>query len=264
MNCLLYFALITKHKYDRVLMNNHHILTHPNTNSPKYYQARYHYLLQILYGEVIAIDYCRTIATFAPSKQAQDFLLKQQVDEEKHLELLTEYVSHNPRPHASISESLKKLDALMSRALEDSDYVACIFIQNFIIEGLNITLLRELEHHADGELSELCTMILKDEIEHMDFGIQEIKQILKSDHSQLLRKKLIRLQRKALFYATGLALTLIRETKSLGIPVHEFVDHAVNEHIDRVKVVNLQLPIFDIFIFKSVRLFLKIYSKITY
>jgi hypothetical protein len=65
-------------------------LTYPVTDSILYAKARHHYLTQIVYGEVLAKDYCKQMANFAPTEEAKEFLLKQQSEEEKHLEILTE------------------------------------------------------------------------------------------------------------------------------------------------------------------------------
>jgi hypothetical protein len=59
-------------------MSDLHELTYPNTQSEEYKNARYHYLLQVVFGEVSAIDYCKTIAEFAPTQEAKEFLLQQQ------------------------------------------------------------------------------------------------------------------------------------------------------------------------------------------
>ena len=237
---------------------NIHTLTFPDTESEAYYKARYHYLLQILFGETIAIDYCRTMATFAPNKESSAFLLQQQKEEELHLDMLTEYVGMHPRPHALISPSLRKLDDIMKDAIARRDYIDCVFIQNFIVEGLNISLLRELEHHADGVLSELSTKILRDEMGHMKFGISELKRILSENSSPLLLRKLIKLQRKTLFYSIGLATTLAREAKDLGIPMNEFVRKAVSEHHERILLSGLSLPFIDKVFFKSAVILFKL------
>lgn len=234
-----------------------HPLTYPDTDSESYFHARYHYLLQIIFGETIAIDYCKTMAQFAPSEDAKRFLLKQQEEESTHLDMLTEYVGAHPRPHALISPSLKKMDDLMRDAIERRDYVDSVFIQNFIVEGLNISLLRELAHHTDGNLSELASRILKDEISHMDFGVSEIKRILEEDKSEALRARLISLQRKTLWHATGLAFTLIREARALGIPIDEFAEKTVSEHFERIKEAKLPLPLLDKILFNTARVFLK-------
>lgn len=234
-----------------------HTLTYPDVEGEAYSKARYHYLLQIVFGETIAIDYCRIMATFAPTPEARRFLLQQQNEEEDHLELLTDYVGSHPRPHAHVSWWLKKLDTIMAEAIERKDYVASIFIQNFIIEGLNISLLRELEHHTDSVLSELSTRILRDEIGHMEFGVNEVKRMLEEDGSYIFRRNLIRLQRKTLFYAIGLSLELAREAKDLGIPMKEFSRKTVEEHIDRISRAGLPLPFFDRVYFQGVALFLR-------
>ncbi len=198
------------------------------------------------------------MATFAPNEEARTFLLQQQKEEDEHLDLLTSYVTRHPRPEVLISSDLKKIDEIMSKAIEKKDYVECVFIQNFIIEGLNITLLRELEHHADGILSELSTKILRDEVRHMEFGITEIERILKEDTSQKLRKKLIWLQRKTLFYSTNLAMTLAGEAKDLGIPMYEFSEKAVGEHFKRIERSGFPLPWIDRIAFNAIMIFLKI------
>lgn len=231
-----------------------HELTYPDIDSIEYYRTRYHYLLQIIFGETIAIDYCKTIATFAPTEHARTFLLKQQLEEETHLELLTEYVGTHPRPHVLISKSLRKLDAIMVDAIERKDYVACIFVQHFIVEGLNISLLQELEHHADGALSELSTRILIDERRHMEFGVEEIKRMLGEDKSPALRRKLIQLQRKTLYYAIGLAITLSKESRNLGIPIKEFFGNTIEGHTERISRVGLRLPFVDTVFLKVARL----------
>lgn len=237
-----------------------HILTYPQTSSEAYAKARYHYLLQIVYGETIAIDYCRIMATFAPTVDAKDFLLQQQKEEDAHLELLTDYLGDHLRTNASISSHLKKLDTLMSQAIEKRDYVECVFIQNFIVEGLNISLLRELEHHTDGVLSEISTTILQDELKHMEFGVTEIKRILEEDANGEIRKKLIRLQRKVLFHATLLSMDLTRESKDLGIPMSELSKKTLEDHIQRILKADFILPFVDRLLLRGVLLFFKLYN----
>lgn len=237
-----------------------HILTYPQTDSEAYAKARYHYLLQIVYGETIAIDYCHIMATFAPTVEAKDFLLRQQKEENTHLELLTDYLGDHLRTNALISPHLKKLDALMSRAIEKRDYIECVFIQNFIVEGLNISLLRELEHHTDGVLSEISRTILRDEVGHMEFGITEIKRILQEDSNGEIRKKLIQLQRRVLFHATLLSIDLTRESKDLGIPMSELSKKTLGDHMQRISKADFILPFVDRLLLRGVLLFFKLYD----
>jgi|GEM_PF-6197545 len=219
--------------------------TFPDTESIAYYKARYHYLLQILFGETLASDYCRRMSAFAPNHAATKYLLQQQTEEDAHLEMLTDYVGSNPRPQALISPHLLKLHEMMSEAIGAKDYEACIFIQNFIVEGVNISFLRELEHHADGKLSELCSKILADEVGHMEFGVTEIKRILEQNKSKNLRKKFNRLQRKIFYHFLGLVPMLVRESKDIGIPATEFAKKALEEHLDRIAQAHYPLPLID-------------------
>jgi len=239
-------------------LSNLHNLTFPNTESISYLKARYHYLLQILFGETMAIDYCQTMATFAPSKKARDYLLEQQKEEDSHLEILTDYVSHHPRPEVLITPYSRKLHDLMSLAIKDRDYVAAVFIQNFVIEGLNVSLLKEFEHHSDSVLSELCTQILKDEVRHTEFGVEEMRNILEKDQSLALRKKLNVLHRRTLYYSLRIAMDLGRESKYLGIPLYEFARKALDDHFNRITRAKFPLPYFDKIIFNLAITFLKI------
>lgn len=225
--------------------DNIHTLTFPDTDSAPYSKARYHYLLQIIFGETVAIDYCVRMASFSPSQNAKDFLLKQQEEENVHLEMLTEYVGLHPRPEVLISKPLRKLHAMMEKAIGEKDYVASAFIQNFVVEGLNVSLLKELEHHTDSALSELCSRILQDEITHVAFGVSEIKNLLIDDTSKALRKKLVSLHRKTTFQSALLWTTLMREASVIGIPVIELTRRTLQEHMDRVASVGFMLPFID-------------------
>ncbi len=235
-----------------------HKLTIPDVDSFAYAKARYHYLLQIIFGETIAIDYCRRMSLFAPTEEASKYLIQQQNEEDAHLDMLTTYVGVHPRPEVLISPSLKKLDAIATDTVNRKNYVEAIFVQNFIVEGLNVTLLKELIHHTDSNLSEMCVKILKDEVGHAEFGVTEMKRILDEDKSRKLRKRLIQLQRKTLFYSTGLALSLAREAKDLGIPMKEFAKRVLDEHLERVALIDLPLPFLDRLLFKFAIIFLSI------
>ncbi len=246
--------------HDTLVRMQPHILTYPQVDSEKYAKARYHYLLQIVYGETIAIDYCRIMSTFAPTTEAKNFLLQQQREEDTHLELLTDYVGSHLRTDALVSSHLRKLDQLMSRAIEERDYTQCVFIQNFIVEGLNISLLQELEHHTDGALSEISTIILRDEIRHLEFGVTELKRILEEDTNGEIRKKLIRLQRSVLFHATLLSMDLARESKDLGIPMSELSKKTLEAHMQRISKAHFILPFIDKVLLRGVLLFFKPYN----
>lgn len=198
------------------------------------------------------------MSEFAPNEAARQFLLKQQNEEDKHLEMLTEYIGTLRREGVTVSFWLKKLDDIMSKAIEERNYVDCIFIQNFIVEGLNISLLSELEHHADGTLSELSGIILRDEIGHMEFGVTELKRILQEDATKAMRRRLLSIQRKVLFYATGLAVTLGREAKYLGIPVYEFGRRTIDEHAKRIERAGFPMPFFDRLFFRAALIIFKI------
>ncbi len=231
-------------------------LTYPVTDSFLYAKARHHYLTQIIYGEVLAKDYCKEMAKFAPTDQAKEFLLKQQSQEEEHLEMLTEYVTTHTRPVVSISKYIKKMHTMMDKAIAEKDYVTCVFGQNFIVEALNVSFLNEIAHHADGGLSELCQKILKEELAHEEFGVTEMKRILRGGEN----RKLLLLYRKTFFYASLLALSLSLESKDIGIPMDEFARNTIIHQKERLKDIGLTLHFLDELLFSAVMRFLPVVS----
>lgn len=218
--------------------------------SQEYKHARYHYLLQIIYGESLATNYCSIMSTFAPTKEAKEFLLQQQKEEDTHLELLSDVVAKMDRPNEHISPHMSKLHKLMEPALEEKDWSTCILIQNFIVEGLAVTLCEQQGEYGDDVIHKVFSTIIKDEVRHVAFGVQELKKILETDTNGLIRKKLIRAQRKALFHAVMLFGDLAPDAGKLGMEWDDLAEKVVRDHIDRITQAGFHLPFFD-------RMFLK-------
>ncbi len=216
-----------------------------NWESDEYERARFHYLLQILYGESLAINYCSRMSAFAPSVEARNFLLRQQQDEDAHLELLTDVVSKMPRPNEHISSHMNKLHALMEPALMNSDWPTSLLIQNFIVEGLAVTLCEQQGKYADDTIHQVFTLIIKDEVRHVAFGVQELKRVLEKDTSGQVRKKLILTQRYALYHAIMLFKDLAPDADELGMRWNELAEKVVRDHLLRIKAANFRLPLFD-------------------
>ena len=212
--------------------------------SESYKKARFHYLLQIIFGESLAINYCKTIATFAPSAEARDFLLQQQIEEETHLELLTEYVAHIDRPHVPISSNMRRLHAVMDKVLEDKDYAKSVFVQNFIVEGLVITLLEEMSRHGDEGLKSLCDKIISDEVRHVQFGVDELKSIL-SQNDKRIYSELIAIQRRTLLPSILLFFNLAVDARKLGIDWDVLAAKTIEKHTGHIRAADFHLPLLD-------------------
>jgi 1,2-phenylacetyl-CoA epoxidase catalytic subunit len=214
-------------------------------NSEEYKKARYHYLLQVIYGETLAINYCNVMSEFAPNKAAKDFLLKQQIDEDRHLEALTDYMNIPDRPEVKVSKHMGDVHKVMEKALKEKDYAGSILVQNFIAEGLVIILLQEMSKHGDAQLKELCESINQDEVSHLKFGVDEIKKMLKEDTDGKLSKRLASIQRKVLFHGVLLFADLALEAKHLGIKWDELADKVLEDHYNRIKEANFHIPWYD-------------------
>ncbi|HEY4517534.1 MAG TPA: ferritin-like domain-containing protein [Candidatus Paceibacterota bacterium] len=224
---------------------------HTDWESDEYKRARFHYLLQILYGESLAVHYCEMMSAFAPTSEARDFLLQQEREENTHLELLTDTVSMMERPPAPISKQMRRMHEIMSTVLEKKDWAACILIQNFIVEGLSLTLCEQQGKYGDEKIHQVFERIVKDEVRHVEFGIQELKKIIDADTNGTVQKKLIRIQRKTLFHAVLLFKDLAPDADDIGIKWDDLAEKVLREHMERIKRAGLRLPLMD-------RLFLKI------
>jgi uncharacterized membrane protein YheB (UPF0754 family) len=216
-----------------------------NTESEEYKKARYHYLLQIIFGETLAINYCNTIASFAPNQNAKNFLLKQQADEDKHLEALTDYMNIPSRPDVKVSKHMADVHKVMEKVLEEEDYAGSILIQNFIAEGLVIILLQEMSKHGDASLKKLCDSINSDEVSHVNFGVSELKRVLVENKNKKLVKRLATLQRRVLFHGVLLFADLALEARHLGIKWDELADKVLEDHYARIKEANFHIPFYD-------------------
>lgn len=213
--------------------------------SSEYQRARFHYLLQILYGESLAVDYCLVMSAFAPTKEASAFLIQQKKEEDAHLELLTDVVSKMARPHEHISSHMTGLHRLMEPALEQKNWPVCILVQNFIVEGLAITLCQQQGKYADDTLHRVFTAIIKDEVRHVAFGVQELKKVLEKDTDGSVRRELVWIQRKALYHAIMLFKDLASDADEIGMEWDDLAEKVVRDHIDRIKQAGFHLPFFD-------------------
>lgn len=221
-----------------------------NWEAPEYKRARFHYLLQIIYGESLAVDYCTLMSEFAPTEEARDFLLQQKIEEDKHLELLTDMVTKMERPPQKISPSMNKLHALMEPALANRDWPACILIQNFVVEGLAVTLCQQQGEYGDDEIHTVFNTIIKDEVKHVAFGVRELKKILEADTDGSVRRRLVRIQRQALFHSVMLFRDLAPDADELGLGWDDLAEKVVRDHMERIAEAGFHLPLVD-------RLFLK-------
>jgi 1,2-phenylacetyl-CoA epoxidase catalytic subunit len=214
-------------------------------DSENYKKARFHYLLQILFGESLAIDYSKTIAEFAPTPEARAFLLKQQADEERHLEMLTDYVETIDRPKVKISKHMRGLHRIVEKILKEKDYAGAVMMQNFIVEGLVIVLLKEMQKHGDETLKKICADITHDEISHVAFGVSQMRELLAKEKDNKLQNRLSNIQRRALIRSVLFFTNLAGEAKDLNIEWDRLAKETVEEHLLRIKNSGFKLTFYD-------------------
>ena len=226
-------------------------------DSPEYKQARFHYLLQILFGESLAENYCLRMSEFAPSQEARDFLVVQNREESAHLELLTEAVAGMERSPDHVSAHLRKLHSIMEGVLARKDWAGAIFVQNFIVEGLVVTLFREQKKYADPVIEDVFSKIIGDEIRHVAFGIEELRKVLAEDQGGSIARHLVSLQRQTLFHAVLFFNDLAWDADDLGMHWDDLARTVVEDHTERIQRAGLHLPAVDRLFLRAAYLFFK-------
>ena len=127
---------------------------------------------------------------------------------------------------------------------------------NLILEGLVITLLQEMSKHGDENLHIICDKIITDELDHVQFGVDQIKDVLSKKDKQTY-KKLLKVQRQTLRLAIFIFLNLARESGKMGIAWDDLAEKALSSHIKQIKSTGLHLPFLEKVFLKFCILFLK-------
>lgn len=258
-------TLTKRHCYDMIKIKKSILRTmifsrkehrEPDWDSDTYKKARLHYLSQFLFGESMATDYCREMSLFAPSPEARAFLLRQETEEEHHAELLTDVLRGMQQRPAPVVPHLHALHRIMGGVLKEKDWPASLFIQNFIVEGLALTIFKEQRKHGDETIVHLFDLIMRDEEKHVSFGIEEMKKILTDDGGSEEARALIPLQRKALYHAVLIFKDLAREAGDLGMRWNDLAEGVVRDHLKRIQEAGFHLPYLDrLFLQSVIRLF---------
>ena len=224
-----------------------------------YKRARFHYVLQIIYGEALAIDYCTVMSSFAPTEEAKQFLLQQKKEEDAHLELLTDVVSKMDRPHERISPATKKLHKIMKKVLKEKDWPGSILVQNFIVEGLALSLCEQQGAYGDDTIHAVFSTIITDEVRHVAFGVDELKKVLESQTDRRVYRNLIWIQRKSLFYAIMIFKDLARDANKIGVGWDNLAYKVLHDHMDRITQAGFRLPLFDRVFLTCAIMFFKVF-----
>ena len=159
------------------------------TKGTKYYNLISYIVSNAVAGELIATDnYSEEVHLF-PNLDTKSYLLHQADEESRHAKTLIALCKRLGIPVAErpVEPQWLSVRETFSTAVKKGDTAACIIVQDLMIETMAVVLYRTLagmeEAETDAETSRVAAAILKDELEHLDWGRDQIRERLKADEA---------------------------------------------------------------------------------
>lgn len=154
-------------------------------------------LAHLAYVEWITLDTVSGLIYICPDRAQKTCLSTQVLDEARHVEIyehrLYEFGITPEEKDAvierSVNQNLKVFRRMTHDLLEKKDYVACIFCQHIVLEGIAFTVFdvtRRPGRTLDPRTSRLIDYVMIDESRHLGFGEHQMRQLL-VDHADRKR-----------------------------------------------------------------------------
>lgn len=134
-------------------------------------------------GEIMAVENYSEMVPLMPTTEGKIDTVKQATEEAKHIRML---MSLGKRLHYEVKDHIVEpqwhaIRKHFSTAVAKRDLAACLIIQDIMTETMAIVLYRILQRDTDEATSEVATAILKDEVEHLQMGIDRLSGMLAQD-----------------------------------------------------------------------------------
>lgn len=146
-------------------------------------------LAHLAYVEWITLDTVSGLIPICPEREQKICLSTQVLDEARHIEIyehrLCEFgVSTEDKAQvieSRVNRNLKEFRSLTCDLVERKDYVATLFCQHIVLEGIAFTVFEQTRkpgRSLDPRSSRLIDYVMIDESRHLGFGEHQIKQLL--------------------------------------------------------------------------------------
>jgi fatty aldehyde decarbonylase len=155
----------------------------------KYYHLISYIVSNTIAGEYIATDnYSEEVHLF-PDLETKSYLLHQAEEEARHAKTLVALCKrlNIPVVDRPVEPQWLSVRNAFATAVQKRDVISCVIIQDIMIETMAVVLYRTLsgleEADTDPETRRVAAAILKDELEHLDWGRDWIRERLKRDEA---------------------------------------------------------------------------------
>lgn len=136
----------------------------------------------------MAVENYSTMVSLMPTTKSKIETVQQAHCETKHIQLLTKV---GKRLAINVADYIVEPQWLAIRetvsiAAKSGDLASCIISQDLMTELMAIVLYRTLSRdNIDPYTRQVAANILRDELEHLDTGINRVKEMLAVDHKQV-------------------------------------------------------------------------------
>lgn len=134
-------------------------------------------------GEIMAIENYSEMVPLMPTTESKIETVKQAHEESKHIQMLASLGKRHD--YVVMREIVEpqwfNIRRHFSAAVANKDLPACLIIQDLMTETMAIVLYRTLQRQGDPDTGALAANILKDELEHLDIGLNRIRSMLAED-----------------------------------------------------------------------------------
>ncbi len=151
-------------------------------------QTRYKGLLSYIVsnaiaGEIMAVENYGEMLQVINDTDEKMVTAKQVYDESKHIALLAKLGDRAGfrTKKVIVEPQWKTIRSGFSEAVRNQDLISCYLMQDLMTETLAIVLYKTLGRNTDAATRDTATNILKDELHHLDIGIERIKRMLDAD-----------------------------------------------------------------------------------
>lgn len=149
----------------------------------RYFDLMAYIVSNAISGEIMAVENYSEMVPLMGSTDAKIETVKQAVEESKHIKMLASLGKRLDYPVKTeiIEPQWRNIRNHFSTAVRKKDLPACLIIQDLMTETMAIVLYKTLGRDTDPDTAQVASLILTDELEHLEIGVRRIKEMLAED-----------------------------------------------------------------------------------
>jgi fatty aldehyde decarbonylase len=136
-------------------------------------------------GEIMAVENYSEMVHLMPETASKIETVHQANEECKHILLLEKLASQIgfPIDDTMVEPQWKNVRSHFHEAADKSNLAGCLIIQDLMVESLAIGLYKLFSTAANGdnETYRIASVLLKDELDHLDIGVRRIQELIAED-----------------------------------------------------------------------------------